>query len=138
MKLAILILVSMLLAVSTSQDSQIPYAYEETQLGMNEAADKELHAAEAEMATVLDSLMKKAAGKTDAIAKLNKAQTAWKSYRDAQLDAMWPSPEREQYGSVNPMCVAMKRTGLTKTRVMELRAMLEPEEGDVCNSRWPE
>jgi uncharacterized protein YecT (DUF1311 family) len=136
MKLALPILVSMLLGVSTSQDRAIPY--EQTQLGMNQAAGKELQAAEADMATVLDRLMKQAAGKADAIAKLNKAQTAWKSYRDAQLDAMWPFPEHGQYGSVHPMCVATTRTALTKTRVIELHAMLERVDGNVCNSAWPE
>jgi uncharacterized protein YecT (DUF1311 family) len=136
MKLTLPILVSMFLALSTSQDRPIPY--EETQLGMNQAAGKELQAAEAEMARLLDSLMKQAAGKADAIATLNKAQTAWKIYRDAQLDAMWPFPERGQYGSVHPMCVATTRTALTKTRLMELRAMLERVDGDVCNSSWPE
>src|SRR5437867_10281949 len=117
MKLTLSILVSMLLAVSTSQDPPIPY--EHTQLGMNEAAGRELQAAEAEMAKVLDTLMKKAASKAEAIAKLNKAQTAWKAYRDAQVDTMWPFPDRGLYGSVYPMCVATIRANLTKIRVME-------------------
>ena len=136
MKPTLPILVSMFLAGSTSQDRPIPH--EHTQLGMNEAAGRELEAAEAEMAKMFDSLMKQAAGKADAIAKLNKAQAAWKAYRDAQVDTMWPFPDLGLYGGVFPMCVATIRANLTKTRVMELRAMAEPVDGDVCNSQWPD
>ncbi len=136
MKLTGLILLSLPLIASANQNRSIPR--DETQAGMNEAAGKELEAAETEMARVLDSLMKKAAGKADAVAKLNKAQAAWKACRDAQVDAMWPFPDRGLYGSVYPMCVATIRTNLTKIRVMELRAMLGQAEGDVCNSEWPE
>ncbi len=126
----------MLVIGSTSQERPIPY--EDTQLGMNEAAGRDLQAAETEMAGVLDTLVKQAAGKPGAIATLNKAQTAWKVYRDAQIAAMWPLPEHGQYGSVYPMCVAIVRAKLTNARVAELRAMLERVEGDVCNSEWPE
>src|SRR2546427_408040 len=73
MKLTVLILLSMPLIVSASQQRPIPR--QETQLGMNETTGKELEAAETEMAKVLDSLMKKAAGKADAIANLNKSQS---------------------------------------------------------------
>ena len=136
MKLTVLILLSIPLIASASQQRPIPR--QETQLGMNEATGKELEAAETEMAKVLDSLMKKAAGKADAIANLNKSQSAWKAYRDAQVDTMWSFPVRTSYGSALPMCVATERTLLTKVRVAELRAMLESVEGDVCNSQWPE
>jgi len=136
MKLVPLILVSLALAVPASQDRPIPR--EETQAGLNEAAAKEVEAAEAEMTKVLDSLVKKAGGKTDAIMKLNKAQAAWKTYRDAQVDAMWPFPDRTWYGSVFPMCAGGARVNLTRIRVTELRAMLKSVEGELCNSQWPE
>lgn len=111
---------------------------EQTQLGMNEAADKEFRAADAEMTQVFNSLLKRAADKPEAIAKLKESQAAWKAYRDAQVKAMWPFPERGMYGSAYPMCVATEMTTLTKARVAELRTMLAPLEGDVCSSQWPE
>jgi uncharacterized protein YecT (DUF1311 family) len=86
---------------------------------------------------VLERLLEAAAGKAEAIAKLDQAQAAWKSYRDAQTDALWPSADRASYGSVHPMCVALARTNLTRTRTAELRAMLEKVEGDVCQPGWP-
>lgn len=111
---------------------------EQTQLELSQAAGKELKAAEAEMTALLGRLMKKGVGKKEAIAKLQRAQTAWKAYRDAQVGAKWPFPERGQYGSVYPMCAATELTNLTKARVVELQKMLTPIEGDACNSQWPD
>src|SRR5262245_20991901 len=136
MKLFPLVVVGLAVMVPANQDRPAPH--EATQLGMHEAADAEFRAANAEMTKALESLVQKAAGKPDAVAKLNKSQAAWKVYRDAQVGAMWPLPERSSYGSVYSMCVLTEMTNLTKARTSELRAMLEPTEGDVCGSRWPD
>jgi uncharacterized protein YecT (DUF1311 family) len=136
MKLISLLFMAVAIAGMTNQTQSIPY--EQTQSGLNQAAGKDLKAAESELAQVWNQLMTKAAGKADAIAKLTKAQTAWKAYQDAQVQAMWPFPERRRYGSVYPMCVAVELTNLTITRVAELRTMLTSVEGDVCNSQWPD
>ena len=111
---------------------------EQTQVELSQAAGKELKSAEAEMTALLGSLMKKAVGKRAAIAKLQRAQTAWKAYRDAQVGAKWPFPERGQYGSIYPMCATTELTNLTRARVAELKRMLTPIEGDACNSQWPD
>jgi uncharacterized protein YecT (DUF1311 family) len=105
---------------------------------MNEAAEERLKAAEAEMVKVLDSLIRKAEGKPEAVKKLRRAQAAWEAYRDAQIDAVWPFPERGSYGSVYRMCFAEVKRQLIETRTRELKSMLEPKEGDVCSSQWPE
>ena len=131
-----LVVVALAVTVPANQDRPVPH--EETQLGMTEAANAEFRAADAEMTKVLESLVQNAASKPDAVAKLNKSQAAWKVYRDAQVGAMWPFPGRSSYGSVYPMCVLTEMTNLTKARISELRAMLEPTEGDVCGSQWPD
>ena len=136
MKLMSLLLVFMAL-VGWTKAGPTPLR-EQTQAELNETAGKDLKVAEAEMTLLLDRLMTRAAGKTDAIAKLTKAQTAWKEYRDAQVAARWPFPERRQYGSVYPMCAATELTNLTNARVAELRRMLTSVEGEVCNSQWPD
>jgi len=136
MKRLSLLLVALSLAGWTKASHSKPS--EQTQSGLNATAGNELKTAEAEMTLLLNRLITRAAGKTDAIAKLTKAQTAWKTYRDSQIEAMWPFPERGQYGSVYPMCVGNELTKLTKARVVELRRMLNPVEGDVCASQWPE
>ena len=110
----------------------------QTQAEMHEEASATLRATEAELKRVLDQLRAKAVGKKDALEKLRKVQVAWETYRDAQLGALWPAPDRGMYGSAHPMCVVAVRTELTKARIRELRDMLKPAEGDVCSSRWPE
>jgi uncharacterized protein YecT (DUF1311 family) len=111
----------------------------QSQAEMNVDANRELRAAEDEMSAVLESLTKKAAGHPDALATLRRAQSAWVAFRDAQIDALWPSKTPQStYGTVHPMCVAMERAGLTKQRIAELRVMLKVEEGEVCHSAWPE
>jgi len=136
MKLTPVILASILAAAGSIQGRQVPY--EGTQQGMNEAADQRLKTAEAEMSKVLDSLLKEAIGKPGSVAKLNKAQSAWSAYRDAQIAAMWPSDDPDLYGSVHPMCVASLKTRLTEARSAELREMLTFIDGESCNSHWPE
>jgi uncharacterized protein YecT (DUF1311 family) len=129
-----------LLAVVTSQPAvareELPR--EITQAGMNEAAKKKLHSSEAEMNKLLSELVDRAGPEADAIAALRAAQQAWEAYREAQVAALWPSPDKQLYGSVQPMCAAYAREALTKERVQELRSMLRREEGNVCGSQWPD
>jgi uncharacterized protein YecT (DUF1311 family) len=112
--------------------------HDETQAGMSEEAARGVGAADKEMAAVLKSLGSMPGVTPEAVAKLKRAQAAWEAYRDAQVSAKWPFPDAGLYGSVLAMCVADERAELTKQRVAQLRAMLKPEEGDVCGSRWPE
>ena len=137
MKVKSLVLVATVVVAGLGLHSRLPAA-DQSQRGMNQTAAAELAANEAEMTIVLDKLAAQAKGRPEAKAKLDRAQTAWRVYRDLQLEAMWPFPERGAYGSVNPMCVAEARSVLTKARVSELRAMLEPIEGEVCNPQWPD
>jgi len=137
MRIHSLLLIGAVAFVARGMTDALP-AGDQSQLGMNREAAAKLAAYESEMASVLGALAAKAKGNTDAIAKLDRAQVAWQAYRDAQVDALWPFPERSSYGSVNPMCVADARSVLTKARISELRAMLEPAEHDVCSSQWPD
>jgi uncharacterized protein YecT (DUF1311 family) len=116
-------------------EEKIPHT--NTQRGMNEAAVQRLKQAETEMRGVFDALIAKAQGKTDAIGKLRKAQSAWETYRDLQLEAYWPSPKRNSYGSVYPVSLAELKRELTEARTRELRKMLAPGEGEVCATQWP-
>ena len=114
---------------------EIPHA--DTQAGMNENAAKKLAAVEVEMRQILDELERRAGSNRGAIASLEKAQAAWVSYRDAQIEALWPSEDPGAYGSVHPMCISIVRRTMTEQRIGELRRMLSPTEGDACQSAWP-
>jgi uncharacterized protein YecT (DUF1311 family) len=69
------------------------------------------------------------------IRKLKIAQRAWIAYRDAQLEALYPSPNKQaEYGSVYPMCRCSALATLTTQRVEEIRKWVDgAEEGDVCS-----
>ena len=111
----------------------------QSQPEMNADAARELRSAESQMQELLSTLTAKAKGHPEALAKLNRAQAAWVTYRDAHLDSLWPSADTlRSYGSVHPMCVLMERKKLTMQRIAELRLMLKAEEGEVCFGAWPE
>jgi len=84
-----LVLVLLLISLPVTAAEEVPR--EHTQAGMNEAAGARLRAAEADMAKALESLAKMADGQPGSLAKLRRAQAAWEPYRDAQLEAFWPS-----------------------------------------------
>lgn len=128
--------VGVLFLAATALAQQLPY--EQTQAGMNEQARKSLATAEKELARVLDELEHRERDHGAALAKLHDAQAAWEKYRDAQLQALWPSPDQTGYGSVHPMCVADAKRALTEARIRELRAMVSPIEGDSCGALWAE
>jgi len=88
-KTIVAILVGTIIAGSTVRNAVGLRA--QTQSQMNTDADRALRSAEAEMATVLQNLTKKASAQPAALARLNRAQTAWVAYRDAHLEALWPS-----------------------------------------------
>jgi uncharacterized protein YecT (DUF1311 family) len=116
-----------------------PFPPVQTQAEMNAEAARDLRAAETEMAALLSSLATKANRHSDARTKLNRAQSAWATYRDAHIEALWPSKTPQStYGSVHPMCRAIVRTKLTRQRIAELWLMLKAEEGEVCFGAWPE
>ena len=69
------------------------------------------------------------------IRKLKIAQRAWLAYRDAQVEALYPAPnKRAEYGSVYPMCRCSAMATLTTQRADELKKWIDgAEEGDVCS-----
>ena len=135
MKLMTALATGLLLAASARSEEGLPH--ELTQAGINETAAQRLESAEREMNSVFESLVARADASGVTLEKLRQAQAAWQAYRDAQLAAWWPFPERGLYGTVYPMCLGDMKAKLTRARSRELRSMLDSAEGDVCASRWP-
>ena len=107
-----------------------PCASASTQLEMNECAGREYKKADAEMNKVYKALMAKR--DLEGQGALREAQRLWLQFRDAHLQAIYPSSDPRAYGSVHPMCVAIILAQLTAERTKHLKRMLEPKEGDVC------
>jgi uncharacterized protein YecT (DUF1311 family) len=72
------------------------------------------------------------------IGKLKAAQRAWITFRDAQLEALYPEADKSAYGSAYPMCYMNEKASLTRERTKQLRAWLDDQaEGDVCVGSIP-
>ena len=67
------------------------------------------------------------------IKKLQTAQRSWISFRDAEIEAIFPSANKDDYGSVYPMCRSNWLTKFTLQRTKELKRWIDgAQEGDVC------
>jgi uncharacterized protein YecT (DUF1311 family) len=103
-----------------------------TQLDMNQCADTDAKAAEAELNEVYRRLLTKLKSDDNATKKLKVAQRAWTAFRDARLDELFPADDKQQqYGSIFPMCYAQVTAAISKERTAQLRRMLD--EKDSCN-----
>lgn len=81
--------------------------------------------------------------KTDTlfIKRLKEAQRAWLHFRDAQLEARFPTAKKSdknaEYGSIYSECACFEMNELTKQRIAQLEAWLKgTEEGDVCGGSY--
>ncbi len=102
---------------------------------MNACFCGEREKADAQLNEAYQKLLKELAPEPLAVEKLRAAQRAWLAFRDAHLASLYPAEgdPRLVYGSVHPMCECMAETELVRARVAQLRRMLDPAEGDVCN-----
>jgi uncharacterized protein YecT (DUF1311 family) len=67
-------------------------------------------------------------------ARLRAAQRAWLAFRDTHVASLY-GVTKDSHGSSQPMCEALALRDLTRERTQQLRAMLDPEEGDICGAR---
>jgi uncharacterized protein YecT (DUF1311 family) len=81
--------------------------------------------------------------KTDTlfIKRLKEAQRAWLQFRNAHLEARFPTQNKNEkqteYGSVYPECACYEMDELSKQRIRQLEAWLKGrEEGDVCSGSY--
>lgn len=91
-------------------------------------------AAEKELGEVYDAVLARYAQDRAFVAKLKRAQTAWTVYRDAELDALYPSADKQAaYGSMYESCHCNEQKQMTVQRTEVLRQWLTGvEEGNVC------
>ena len=99
--------------------------------GTYEAADQELNA-------LYQQVLKQYAADAAFLKAFRASQQAWLQYRDAQLEARFPTRPGEEkrvtYGSVYPTCRCTTLAELTTARNQQLRVWVEGiAEGDVCS-----
>lgn len=109
----------------------------ETQSDLNESAGDQLSQAQQQLDRLIAKIQDHYQDKPLFLGKFEKAQAAWKAFRDAELDAYYPPTEFgdtfASYGSMYPMCYAEKKRALVEARIKQLEPWLEGvDEGDVC------
>src|SRR5262245_27080495 len=105
----------------------------QTQMDMNIDAGKDYQKADAELNRVYKKIFAEYKGDPKFLAKLRVSQTAWIAFRDAEMNALFPSTNIDDYGSVYPMCHSTWMAKLTSQRTKELQRWLDGvQEGDVC------
>jgi len=105
------------------------------QMDMNRCFCDEYHKSDAELNRVYQQLLAANQESPLKVEKLKAAQRAWISFRDAQMEAFYPTTgedPRLTYGSVYQMCYCMAQQTLTEDRTQQLKHMLDAKEGDVC------
>ena len=94
--------------------------------------------AEADMKATLASIERRRASEADLIAALRRSQEQWVAFRDAELEALFPEPDKQvAYGSMYGMCRSNQRRRLTEERTAQLRLWLngDPEAQGCSGSR---
>jgi uncharacterized protein YecT (DUF1311 family) len=107
-----------------------------TQAELNQCNAADLQTADAELNRVYKKIQVMYADDPAFLQKLKLAQRAWITFRDAQVEMMYPPHPEEPgyYGSVQPMCDSNYRAQLTLERVATLKTWLAGStEGDMCS-----
>jgi uncharacterized protein YecT (DUF1311 family) len=102
-----------------------------SQIELNACASEAFKKADSELNLVYQQILKQYASDTGLVRRLRLAQEAWIKFRDAEMEALYPTGDTGQ-GSVSPMCKAMEMTRLTGERTAQLKRILDRKEGDVC------
>ena len=95
---------------------------------MTVCADQAFKKADAELNAVYKQITSRLKDNPDAAKLLVTAQKSWVNFRDAECAFSTSSAAQ---GSIYPMLVAQCRDTLTRKRVVELKAYLHCEEGDM-------
>lgn len=124
------------LGVFVPLKQNIAQANNETQADMNNQAYQDFKKADDELNKIYKQILEKYKDDKVFISKLQKAELAWIKYRDAEIEAIYPEPYKDNmmnYGCVYPMCKYMNLAEITKQRIKELKLWLKGiQEGDVC------
>ncbi len=107
----------------------------QTQADLDQQSCGQFHKADASLNATYSRILKEYGKDAQFISKLKAAQRAWLAFRDADLEAWFPKPDKQaEYGTVYPMCRCTQLQELTEQRTKELRVWLDGiPEGDVCS-----
>ena len=110
-------------------------AFSQTQRALGQDACGKSHEADVLLNKTYNHVLAEYSKDATFIRKLKIAQRAWIAYRDAQIEALYPEPDKRfAYGSAFEMCRCTALAALTTRRSDELKKWIDGiEEGDVCS-----
>ena len=93
----------------------------------------------AEMDRIFAEILNRFSDDTRFIEKLQASRKAWRAYRDAYLEALYPADDKMlAYGSTYRHCRRIALAELTRERIKHLRKWLQGvPEGEVCTGSLP-
>ena len=114
------------------------YATAQTQLDLNRCAAASWSSAEKQMEAVYPAVLERHKQNQLFVDRLERSQDAWKAYRQAHPEAIYPNESRDQnsWGSIHAMCSSTVMEGKARQRIAELRQWLE-KRPDVCGGTRP-
>jgi len=92
---------------------------------LDRAAEKEFKRADDTLNDIYNKVLLKHKNDQEFIDKFINAELAWIKFRDAELEAIYPSEDKQRYGSVYPMAYFIEKANLTWDRVKQLNVWLE-------------
>jgi uncharacterized protein YecT (DUF1311 family) len=106
----------------------------QTQSDLDQQSCGQFHKADVSLNATYSKILKEYGKDAQFISKLKAAQRAWLAFRDAELEARFPKPDKQtEYGTVYPVCRCTQLQELTEERTKELTLWLDGiPEGDVC------
>ena len=135
-----LVLIIIIVSPAAAEIKKSCYDTAKTQLDLNDCAGLELKEADDELNRVYKEVVKRNGDDKVSLDRLKAAQRAWLTFRDAELEAIFPEADKHiQYGSSYPMCYAKWKATLTKERVQQLKKWTTKViETDMCSVFIPE
>jgi uncharacterized protein YecT (DUF1311 family) len=105
----------------------------QTQSELTKASCARLKESEARLLTTYERAVERNRPDKNFVRKFAKAQQAWRAYREAYLESVYPSSNKNEYGTVFEACRCELVAKLNEVRVRQLEGWtIGIEEGDVC------
>jgi uncharacterized protein YecT (DUF1311 family) len=125
---------ALMIAVALVIMATAPGTLAQTQRQITDSACSDYRQADAELNRVYRRIVAEYQDDKLFLEKLKKAQQAWIAYRDADVESLYPAPDKKsEYGSIYETCycTALQQVTLQRTEMLQqwLRGVAE---GDVC------
>ncbi|MBN1523280.1 MAG: DUF1311 domain-containing protein [Spirochaetales bacterium] len=121
---------------ATFQLDESLFTSEKSQSEMNQKAQDEYKRAEKNLNRMVKTIIEKYSNNTDVVDNLQKAQDAWKQYREFHMKSIFPGPTYV-WGSAYSMSYYIEMSRVTWLRARELYKWVSPgKAGETYPDQW--